>query len=158
MVFCNKCGTENIDDAKFCSKCGSEIKTITNEYSKENKTIETYKKPFEEQKKNSLKNLVKSIKWIVVIPLAFISALFAGLIETGILQIVLPLAIFGFSGYIAGDKDKGTITGFVTGAIGLSFGFLMHDLPSNAFIAGMIIGGALGGVFGALGGYIKENK
>lgn len=26
LVFCNKCGTENSDDAKYCQECGNEIK------------------------------------------------------------------------------------------------------------------------------------
>lgn len=27
MAYCNKCGTENEDDAEFCKKCGTSIKT-----------------------------------------------------------------------------------------------------------------------------------
>jgi len=25
MVYCPKCGTQNMDDAKFCSKCGADL-------------------------------------------------------------------------------------------------------------------------------------
>jgi len=29
MVYCPKCGSENVDDAKFCVNCGAEIKRVT---------------------------------------------------------------------------------------------------------------------------------
>jgi len=29
MVYCQNCGSENVDDAKFCVNCGAEIKKVT---------------------------------------------------------------------------------------------------------------------------------
>ena len=29
MVFCNKCDTENPDNAKFCSNCGADLSDIS---------------------------------------------------------------------------------------------------------------------------------
>ncbi len=35
MVYCQKCGSENVDDAKFCVNCGAEIKRVKKEERKQ---------------------------------------------------------------------------------------------------------------------------
>jgi phage shock protein PspC (stress-responsive transcriptional regulator) len=32
MVYCQKCGKKNEDDAKYCSKCGTNLNSITNSF------------------------------------------------------------------------------------------------------------------------------
>lgn len=37
MVFCTKCGTENVQDAKFCQECGVKIEKLQSRPSQEKK-------------------------------------------------------------------------------------------------------------------------
>jgi ribosomal protein L40E len=38
MIYCQKCGTENVDSATFCKKCGESTKTV--ELKKTSRTVE----------------------------------------------------------------------------------------------------------------------
>ena len=66
MVFCQKCGTQNVDTAKFCSKCGislivtqTEPSQKTESFVKENKGLTSIFKTKEQKEDENIINTIK---------------------------------------------------------------------------------------------------
>ena len=87
--YCQKCGTENKNDAIFCSKCGNEIGNV-------NSTVTNNKPDFRSKKdKSKIITLGLMLSWIfgVIFGLGGISFLVDGSAGTGIPSILISVLI-----------------------------------------------------------------
>ena len=142
MKYCGDCGAENEDRASYCQKCGNNL-NVSNK-----------------QKKNSIS--LASIKWLLVLPIAFAIGLM-GMASMGPnLLLIIILSLVGV-GYLVKEPKPGALNGAITGIISFSIGALSKSLQNEGFIVFVSIivfaisGLLFGVIFGALGGYIKKN-
>ena len=104
-MYCKKCGTQNVDDAKFCANCGE----VLDEKKTENTTIDTsiVRKAIKAKAKNSSKSsLVITLVLVILLAILgiFVTAINAGL---GIVYYLLyfVLWLFIFFGIVKGSIE-----------------------------------------------------
>jgi len=69
MVYCPKCGIENVDDAKFCVNCGAEIVRISDKRIQSQRMIEKDKiqRRVKKENKHSLKSVLSNTTFVATI-------------------------------------------------------------------------------------------
>jgi len=84
MVYCPKCGSENVDDARFCVNCGAEIKRVHKEEEKKaeikENSIKEHGIPLKKHSLSSMKSLLSNKTFIAVLVVAIVLVSFSILI------------------------------------------------------------------------------
>ena len=103
MVYCPKCGSENVDDAKFCVNCGAEIKRVHKEEKTEIKKnlITEHKTQVKQHYPSSAKLLLSNKTFVIALVVAIAIICFSVLI--------LVADPFTGSGKDNGDHSGSTI-------------------------------------------------
>ena len=166
MVFCQECGSENIDDAKFCLNCGNEIINKNEKFKINNQTVESVheKKENEKLERSGIKriNLLAIFggiaTWIIVI---FILALSypneTDNLTIALFFIVAQLISSIVTGYIANTSFKnGVINGGILFIIPTILFTTVEGL--DGFFFGFPLFLSIGCLGGGFGFFIKKIK